>query len=117
MWEEPGTAEIYLRLGLKWTGIIFAWSSALMFTVGSVLVAFRTRRPGGYWMLAGIVAFFGFLMYDMAEVRTLGFRLEVSVAEIMHRHIGPTLPFFLFGIGFVRLAWSLHRERAAENPQ
>ncbi len=117
MWEEPSTADYVVRSTIEWVGIVMAWLTTLLFAAGSILVALRSGRPGGYWMLSGVAAFFGMLLYEMTHMHTLGLRLEYSVTYVLREYIGPTLPFFLFAVGFGRLAWSLRHGSAVSDQE
>lgn len=115
LWDGPSAAETQIVLGIEWSSIVLAWIALLALLAGAAVVAFRLRRPGGYWMLTGIATFLaGFAYTFFGPPATI---YDPSLAGKAFYFLGPVVPFFLFSIGFFRLAWSLHRERAAASSQ
>ncbi len=109
---EPSTAETYAALTIEWSSIVFAWVALFALVAGALVVAFRARRPGGYWLLTGIATFIAGLAYTFIGPPQNFY--DPSLAEKAFYYLGPVLPFFLFSIGFFRLAWSLRRELPTE---
>lgn len=101
---------------LAWVFPAITLAVFLCAVVGGYLVAFRSRRPGGYWMLAGAALFVAQFLYYVTFWRyTAGPALDFSMTRTMYRDALapaiPLLPVLLFAIGFLRLAWSLRNDR------
>ena len=62
-------------------------------------------------MLTGIATFVAGLAYTFFGPPEAVY--YPSLADRAFHYLGPVVPFFLFSIGFVRLAWSLRNERMA----
>ena len=80
---------------------------ALAMIATAIIIAFVGRRPGGYWMVSGVIAF----------AANLGLEWYLSSKHIFMLapplYVEPLLvaakltPMFLYSIGLARLAWSL----------
>ena len=80
------------------------------FAAGTVLVAFRKKRPGGYWMVAGVVLFVSEFVYYVFIRSPLAIVTWSPLRDAVD-NLAPVVPFALFGIGLMRLTLSLHATR------
>lgn len=108
-WDGPGTAESWALVIVQWSSIVLAWVALLALLAGALIVAFRTRRPGGYWMLAGIAMFVAGIVHTFLKPHN---DYDPSLIDNAFNFLGPVVPFLFFSIGFCRLAWSLRRGKA-----
>ena len=78
----------------------------------AIITAFIARRPGGYWMLSGVVAFAGYAglawYYASKPYLLLGADIHVTALLTGAKYVAP----FLYSVGMFRLAWSLRKRGA-----
>ena len=114
VWDGPSAAESYSVMIIEWSSIVLAWVALFALLVGALIVAFRTRRPGGYWMLAGIAMFVVGIVHTFLKPHNY---YDPSLIDRAFYFLGPVVPFFFFSVGLCRLAWSLRGEKAKAEDQ
>ena len=116
MWETVDR-EITIALAASYGTIAMITVIVLAALAAAIIVAFVAKRPGGYWMVSGILAFgceLGVQWYVFAHPFLMlnePLYLEPLLLAVS------LLPLFLYSIGLIRLAWSLRRPDESASDQ